>query len=360
MKKIYIVGAHSRARTLAAYLQYLDQDIMIEAYLYDNEEKNPENIGKVPVISLNSGTAFQTYYPVYIGTRGVYHKALTEKLKGYGFTEIYPVTSELDLKLRNKYMEKYYADSGKKFVKIDSICNVPANLKKRSSAKIYVAKSIFDKPLQRKYVTESYEIEIQAGAELTTKRLSNNVLTDNTGENISIRNRQFCELTVLYWIWKNAKDDIIGLAHYRRHFILPKNWVERMDAYGIDIILPVPLYVAPSLEKNYKSRHDPSDWDYMMQCLEQDDKLRYQNAEICFNSNLYSPCNMFIMRKEVLKDLCVWLFPILFRTAEHGGQKEDPYLNRYPGFLSERLITFFVQENSKKYRVVYADKTFLP
>lgn len=65
------------------------------------------------------------------------------------------------------------------------------------------------------------------------------------------------------------------------------------------------------------------------------------------------------MRKRVLDDLCAWLFPILFICTEHGGTREDGYQNRYPGFLSERLMTFFFERNRSKYRMVYADKNFL-
>lgn len=373
-KKVYIVGAHSRGQTLAKYLQYLDSEVVVEAYLYNNQEKNPEQLRGIPVICMDETEKIHTEYPVYIATRGVSHASLTEALQKIGFTKIYPVTVELDLRLRNDYLKKFFAEIGRDFRKIDQmerklpkkdgstdseVKNFSTAGTTGSTAVIYVAKSIYDSALQQEYTLGSYEREIQVGAALTEKRLYPGILTDDVGDNISERNQQFCELTALYWIWKHAKEDYVGLVHYRRHFMMPENWAERMCENEIDVILPIPLYVAPSLEGNYRSRHDPDEWDVMLRYLKQRDEKEYQEAKTFFQTSLYSPCNMFVMKREILDELCTWLFPVLFAVAEYSGQKEVRYSNRYPGFISERLLTFFFEKNRERFKVVYADKNFL-
>lgn len=50
-----------------------------------------------------------------------------------------------------------------------------------------------------------------------------NTTGDDTGDNISDKNRYYSECSALYWAWKNydalGNPDYIGLMHYRRHFI---------------------------------------------------------------------------------------------------------------------------------------------
>ncbi|WP_289506292.1 DUF4422 domain-containing protein, partial [Faecalibaculum rodentium] len=44
-------------------------------------------------------------------------------------------------------------------------------------------------------------------------------LRDNTGDEISAKNPNWCELTGLYWIWKNDHEsDVVSISHYRRYF----------------------------------------------------------------------------------------------------------------------------------------------
>ncbi|MDE7331791.1 MAG: DUF4422 domain-containing protein [Lachnospiraceae bacterium] len=351
-KEIYIAGAHSRGRTLRAYLEYLYPGLEVAAFLVDDMSENAETVDGLPVRLIGQG--LHTEYPVYLGMRGVNHEKVAGELRDAGIREIIPVTVELDIQLRNAYVRRYAKDSGRTFNVIDEL---PTGEEK--TARIYVASSIFDKPLQESYTFIREEAVLQVGAALTKERISDDVITDCEGENISVRNKQFCELTGLYWIWKNACEDYVGLVHYRRHFLLPENWLERMKGNQIDVILPVPLYVAPSIAGNYMERHIASDWKYLMTYFQEELSGEYEEAERIFNGNLYSPCNMLIARKEVLDRLCEWMFPILFAVADHGGEKEDTYLNRYPGFISERLITYFFESRNSEYRVVYANKNFL-
>lgn len=361
MKNIYfyVIGAHSRARTLAAYILYLYPETRVCAYLVNNEEKNPGRIDGIPVIKLNRETKLNGNYPVFIGTRSVYHEELETAARKLGLVQIYPVTPDLDSKLRNAYLRKYFAETGVEFVKIEDV-QLKENIRGNSSnACVYTVKSIFDKPLLKPMDLAWYERLIQAGAALTEERLEENGVTDAQGENISYKNKQYCELTALYWIWKHAKEDIVGLVHYRRHFLLPEDWIKRMEQGGIDVILPVPLYVAPSVGENYRERHIVSDWDFMMGYLKQRDSGEYEKAVQVFQNNLYSPCNMFIMRRKILDELCTWMFPVIDAAAVYGGKREDVYQNRYPGFLAERLMTLFFEMHRDRYGVAYADKNFL-
>lgn len=385
----YIAGAQSRAKTLTGQLRFLYPEAAIEAYLVDDPAENDTQIGQAPVLAMAKGAQLHTEYPVFIATKGIYHEKIAQELKAKGFQRIIPLTVEADNYFRNAYVKKVFAQQGRSFYKLDipnkahgsyeadkssktKMTSVSENgkmtglseaaweqEKRLPSACIYMARSIYDKPLDTAYACPPYEKPIQAGAALTGQRLEADILTDAVGDNISHKNRQYCELTVLYWVWKHAQEEILGLSHYRRHFILPSDWLARMRDEQIDVILPVPTYVQPSIAENYKERHDAADWEYMIHYLQEHDRQGWQLGKAVFAGTLYTPCNMFIMRREILNELCGWMFPILNAVTAQGGIKEDTYLNRYAGFLSERLMTLFFEKNRDRYRIAYADKNFL-
>ena len=73
--------------------------------------------------------------------------------------------------------------------------------------------------------TDSIYLPVQVGA--AGKVSIENYQRDDEGENISHKNAHYCELTGLYWAWKNLKVDYIGLAHYRRHFSNGRLFVDK-------------------------------------------------------------------------------------------------------------------------------------
>ncbi len=358
--KYYIFGAHSRGQTLGVYLRKLHSDWSNLGYLYDNDEENPGAVDGVPVIRIDEGWRPDADAKVYLATRGVSFDHEKELLTGHGVgaSDIIPVDFRLDTELRNAFVKEYFAEKGRKFERLDEIS---AGGESDVNAVVYAVRSAYDAPLSDDVPLRGYEQFIQAGRALEKADLAGCSSFDNVGENISDRNRQMCELTALYWIWKNADQECVGVEHYRRRFILPDGWESSFAQGKVDAVLPVPLYVRPSLMGNYVARHECGPWEVMMR------QLKSQHGQECYdaaadffeNSGCYSPCNMLIARREVFSRVCEFVFPIVFAVMEECGTIEDNYQNRYPGFLSERLISFFFYYYRDRFKVVYADKTFL-
>lgn len=72
-----------------------------------------------------------------------------------------------------------------------------------------------------------------AGSDFLTQPVPQSVLLDNQGENISFKNKKYCELTTQYWAWKNQSADYYGFCHYRRYFSFSKNKLQEADCGSV-------------------------------------------------------------------------------------------------------------------------------
>lgn len=167
---------------------------------------------------------------------------------------------------------------------------------------------------------------------------------DDTGDNISTKNKSFCELTGLYWLWKNHTCDIIGVCHYRRFFLqnnrmLTKEYIEKtLEEY--DIIIPSNLYAnGDSTRNQYALNHIIDDFDICGEIIREKYPEYTQAFDVMQNCPLMNCYNMLIARKEVFDEYCSWLFDILFEVEKRNDLTgRDTQQQRVFGYLSERLL----------------------
>ena len=196
---------------------------------------------------------------------------------------------------------------------------------------------------------------------------------DNEGENISDKNKNYCELTGIYWIWKNISANIVGCCHYRRYFtnanystdsqfFLKLTDIERiMKKY--DVIVPVPKYYKKSIIESVNiapNKKDMEEIEKAIRIVSPDYLSSYYEFISGNKTYLY---NMCIMKKKYFDSYCEWLFPILFYIEkDYDISKEDAYRSRLFGFLSERLLTVWIKRNIasdkvKEIRVIKTDES---
>lgn len=357
--RIYIFGAHSRAQNLYAYLKILFPKVQVIAFLYDNDELNADKLYQVDVLSLREIHKLDEQAQIWVAVKGIYFEGLKKRISEKYSNSIIFVTPEIDNELRNAYAEHIFHQKNMHFIKMYDLKAVESK-EQSTTPIIYMVQSIYDKSKVKKELP-AYIQPIQAGAALTEERIA--TINDNTGDTISEKNKQYCELTALYWIWKNTTFSWVGLCHYRRHFFLSEKEVMNIPNCGVDVILPVPSVCQPTIGQNYRKRHDEADWNHLLELIKEKYPEMYETARLLWETPeygcLYYTCNMFIMKKEVLDDYCAWLFPILSEMEDFGGVKQDEYQNRYLGFLAERLMSLYFVFYKDKYRIVFVDKVFV-
>ena len=203
-------------------------------------------------------------------------------------------------------------------------------------------------------------VPVRVGAEGKAENFG--FMPDNTGENISIKNANYCELTGLYWAWKNLECDYLGLVHYRRHFTMLSGTNDRRDVLSFDqarglltdtdVLLPVKRnYWIETNYQQYVHAHHPEDLDETRRIIEEKYPEYLEAYDRSMKKTTGHRFNMFIMKKDLSDRYCEWLFDILFELENRldisDYSKND---QRVFGFVSERLLDVWIQTNGIKYK----------
>lgn len=188
---------------------------------------------------------------------------------------------------------------------------------------------------------------------------------DNEGENISKKNPNYCELTALYWGWKNLKCDYIGLVHYRRYFCVKKNIKNKIDSVlsneecktlcsKYDVILPKRRnYYVSSLWNHYKDTHDEYHLKQTRIIIKYTCPEYLESFDMVMNRSWAHMFNMYIMKKEISDKYCEWLFPILFKLEEKLDLSSlSAFDARLFGRVSELLLDVWIEANNLSYSEV--------
>ena len=308
-----------------------------------------------------------------IATPETHHQAITDLLRSMEAVQIenaqiIPLTNELE----NELMETYYCS----LFEHETILSILAKGQSRnmddqeiSSIQVFQAKSHMDKPLRgqqslsgnRSSILPRYITPIQVGATLTTQSIEN--LKDNTGDNISIKNRNYCELTATYYAWKHSQAAYKGICHYRRIFDISDEQMKRLLEPGQewDVILPYPSVYYPDISKEHTRYVNESDWNAMLQALSETapEYLEAYEKGITDGEKLFNNFNMLIAKAEVFDDYCKFLFTVLERTEEHTTPKGSERADRFAGYLGENLTTIYFLKNRDKWKIAYAGKMWL-
>lgn len=256
---------------------------------------------------------------------------------------------------------------------------------------------------------EKYYLPIHVGKALSNQDL--HIQGDDEGDNISSKNPLYCELTGLYWLWKNTSADYKGLMHYRRifternsfsffRFLLRLKYKERqlaslwspyrsmgvkkqyscsdIDIFqqyakdfsshleellsdGTDMLIPHPGRFYISLRQFIYQHANKQLIDLMDEIVQTSFPDIFPSYKKSLDGQRLYNCNMSVMKNELFDDYCNFIFTVLGKHEEEvlsrgilNSLSEKIYA-RVPGYLGELLTNAYIQyciHNGKKIKVL--------
>ena len=195
---------------------------------------------------------------------------------------------------------------------------------------------------------------------------------DNEGENISFLNPLYCELTALYWGWKNLPDvtsenSYIGLVHYRRLFGSKRSGaVKYSDIEKFlgkkKIFLPTAReYFIDTLRAHYCNTHGSETLDECEKLIGELCPQYLQSFNRALEKSSGYMFNMMIMRGDVADRYLRWLTDILYAlTLRIDSSRMDDFDKRYPGRIAELLLNVWLDHELASGDLKHKDIKVLP
>ncbi len=357
--EVAIFGAQGIALGTYQAFHSLYPNRKVHCFLVTQKENNAVILEGIPVLELDKFSKIMSQeeknkIEVLIATPENIMSDIETILEDHGFYYYVRLTS-----LRWAQLMGYHYICNKAFMPLSAL---PVGCH-RADIHMFIAKFYKDQPLKSDHVLPNWIVPVQAGSALCKERVAG--LLDSDGENISQKNGNYSELTVLYWMWKNCltenedREAYYGLSHYRRILELSEDDLLRMEDNEVDVVLPYPMPYEPDIEEHHKRYLAKQDWQALLTALRE---LRPEYADACTfilrQKYLYN-YNIILARKKVLVDYCNWLFPILERVEQVSEPRGWERKDRYIGYLGETLETLYFMYNQNKLEIVHTGLRFL-
>lgn len=183
---------------------------------------------------------------------------------------------------------------------------------------------------------------------------------DNSGDNISEKNSNYCELTAQYWIWKNSDADIKGLVHYRRFFDSKKSFKIQSKLKNIvtedkvesllneyDILLPNKRnYYIETSYSHYIHAHKKEGLDVTRKIISEYFSEYLDSYDNVLNRKKAHMFNMMIAKKDVFDSYSQWLFGILEKVENNIDISDwNQSESRIYGYISELLLDVWLDQH---------------
>ena len=188
---------------------------------------------------------------------------------------------------------------------------------------------------------------------------------DDSGENISEKNPLYCELTGLYWAWKNLDSEYLGLVHYRRYFTRATKAQQKADGALASVLslseakelfdkyqVLVPKkrkYYIESIYSHYAHTFDGGQLDIAKKIIEEMCPEYLDSFDRVMKARSAYMFNMYIMPKKLSDAYCEWLFGVLAELEKRVDTSAmTDFEKRYVGRISERLFNVWLDKQIAK------------